>query len=192
MLNINKLRYKGNLYSLPFGTYRGEETRVLAHEVDGTLVIKTMDGELLAKHLIAAGRGENIVNNNHQRDNSASIEKLSNQAKSMFTNQSGADIFVTKLRERYPRYIRDQLTVILNCLAKYTQQDNDKALDMCLDKGLFSANDFKSILSQSTPIPESSEEVEIKPLGTSQTRLMVNIKPNRSTIDVYQNLFKTN
>ena len=146
----------------------------------------------MSKHLIAAGRGENIVNNNHQRDNSASIEKLSNQAKSMFTNQSGADIFVTKLRERYPRYIRDQLTVILNCLAKYTQQDNDKALDMCLDKGLFSANDFKSILSQSTPIPESSEEVEIKPLGTSQTRLMVNIKPNRSTIDVYQNLFKTN
>jgi transposase len=33
---------------------------------------------------------------------------------------------------------------------------------------------------------------EIKPLGTSQTRLMVNIKPNRSTIDVYENLFKTN
>ena len=65
VLNINKLRHKGSLYSLPFGTYRGEETRVLVHEVDGTLVIKTMDGELLAK-----------------------------------------------LRERYPRYIRDQLTVI--------------------------------------------------------------------------------
>lgn len=192
VLSTNKLRYKGSLYSLPFGTYRGEETRVLAQEEDGSLVIKTIDGELLAKHLIAAGRGENIVNNNHQRDRSASIEKLSEQVKSRFTDKSGSEVFVAKLRDRYPRYIRDQLTVMLNCLAKYTRQDCDKALDLCLSKGLFSATDFKSILSQVTPIIEINEEVEIKPLGTPQTRLMVNIKPNRSDIDVYQNLFKTN
>ena len=192
VLRVNKLRYKGNFYSLPFGTYRGDETRVLVDEVDGSLVIKTMDGELLAKHLIAAGRGENIVNNNHQRDKSASIEKLVNQVKSLFTDQSGADIFVAKLKERYLRYIRDQLTVMLNCLAKHVREDSDKALGLCLDKGLFSTNDFKSILLAYAPAPESGEEMEIKPLGTSQTRLMVNIKPNSSTIDVYQNLFQTN
>ena len=192
VLSTNKLRYKGNLYSLPFGTYRGKETRVLVDEKDGALVIKTMNGEFLAKHLIATGRGGNIVNNNHQRDKSVSIEKLSNHVKSLFTDQSGADIFVTKLRERYPRYIRDQLTVVLNCLAKYMQEDSDKALELCLDKGLFSANDFKSILLHSNTVPAKDEEVEIKPLGSPQARLMVNIKPNRATIDVYQNLFKNN
>lgn len=190
VLSINKLRYKGSLYSLPFGTYRGEETRVLVHEKDGTLVIKTMDGELLAKHLIAASRGENIVNNNHQRDRSASIKRLGDEVKSLFTDQSGADIFVTKLKERYPRYIRDQLTVMLNCLAKYEQEDSDKALDLCLSKKLFSANDFKSILSSCAAVPGNNEEVEIKPPGTPETRLMVNVKPNKSSIDVYQNLFK--
>jgi transposase len=192
VLSTNKLRYKGSLYSLPFGTYRGEETRVLVNEKDGSLIITTMNGEHLAKHLIAAGRGENIVNTNHRRDKSASIQKLSDQVQGRFTDKSGSEVFIARLRERYPRYIRDQLTVMLNCLAKYTRQDCDKALDLCLSKGLFSATDFKSILSQATPIIEINEEAEIKPLGTPQTRLMVNIKPNRSDIDVYQNLFKNN
>ncbi len=85
----NTLRYKGNTYSLPFGTYRGEETRVLVEEENDTLVIKTMDGELLAKHSIPAGRGNKVINYNHQRDKSTSIQKLCDQVKVQFTNQSG-------------------------------------------------------------------------------------------------------
>lgn len=190
--NTNSLRYKGNTYSLPSGTYRGEETRVLVDEENGTLVIKTMDGELLAKHLIPAGRGEKVINNNHQRDKSTSIQNLCDKVKVQFTDQSGAEIFLSKIKERYPRYIRDQITVMLNCLAKYAPDDTDKALDTCLEKALYSANDFKSILSSSAVIRENNNEVEIKSLGTPETQLMVNIRPNKSTIDVYQNLFKSN
>jgi len=79
---------------------------------------------------------------------------------------------------------------MLNCLAKYESEDTDKALDMCLEKSLFSANDFKSILSSGTVIRENNNEVEIKSLGTPETQLMVNIKPNKSTIDVYQTSLK--
>ena len=192
VLSTNNLRYKGNTYSLPFGTYRGEGTRVLANEENGTLVIRTMDGEPLAKHLIPAGRGEKVINNNHQRDKSASIQKLSDRVKALFTDQPGAGIFLAKLKERYPRYIRDQLTVMLDCLAKYMAEDTDKALEVCLKKTLFSANDFKSILSSSAVTRGKDDEAVIKSLGTSETQLMVNIKPNKSTIDVYQNLFKSN
>ncbi len=80
---------------------------------------------------------------------------------------------------------------MLNCMTKYAQEDTDKALDMCLVKSLFSANDFKSIPSSGAVIKENNNEVEIKSLGTPETQLMVNIKPNKSTIDVYQNLFKS-
>ncbi len=189
--NTNSLRYKGNTYSLPFGTYRGEETRVLVDEENGSLLIQTMDGELLAKHLVPAGRGEKVINHNHQRDKSTSIQKLIDKVKVQFTDQSGAEIFLSNIKERYPRYIRDQITVMLNCLAKYAPQDTDKALDICLKKALFSANDFKSILSSSAVISEKDDEVVIKSLGTPETQLMVNIKPNKSTIEVYQNLFKS-
>ena len=112
--------------------------------------------------------------------------------KVQFTDQSGAEIFLSKIKERYPRYIRDQITVILHCLAKYAPEDTDKALGTCLEKALFSANDFKSILSSSVVIRENNNEMEIKSLGTPETQLMVNIRPNKSTIDVYQNLFKSN
>ena len=54
VLKTNSIRYRGNSYSLPLGTYRGEETRVLVEERDGVLVGKTMDGEPLTKHLIPA------------------------------------------------------------------------------------------------------------------------------------------
>ena len=188
----NSIRYKGNTYSLPFGTYRGEETRVLIEEQDGVLAIKTMEGEFLAKHLIPAGRGEKVINNNHQRDKSASIEKISNQVKSLFTDKSAIDIFISKLKERYPRYIRDQLSVVLDCLAKYGSEDTDKTLEICLNRGLFSANDFKSILHSNAVISKESKKIAIKPLGKPETQLMVNITPNKSTIDVYQNLFNNN
>lgn len=35
VLKTNSFRYRGNSYSLPLGTYRGEETRVLVEERDG-------------------------------------------------------------------------------------------------------------------------------------------------------------
>ncbi len=188
----NSHRYKGNTYSLPFGTYRGEETRVLVDEEQGVLVVKTMDGQALTKHLIPAGRGEKVINKNHQRDKSSSIEKISQQVRSLFTDTSAIDIFLSRLRERYPRYMRDQLTTLLNCLAKYEQKDSDKALKTCLTKGLYSANDFKSVLSSSAFVTGNDPEVIIKPLGNPDTRLMINIRPKKSTINAYEDLFKSN
>lgn len=192
VLNTNSIRYRGNTYSLPFGTYRGEETRVLVNEQDGVLVIKTMDGELLTKHLIPSGRGETVINKNHQRDKSTTIEKISHQVKELFTDTPVIEIFLSRLKERYPRYMRDQLGTMLNCLSKYEQKDTDKALEICMTRGLFSANDFKSVLSSIASVRENDQEVPIIPLGSPDTRLMVNITPKKSTIDVYQNLFKTN
>jgi hypothetical protein len=191
VLNTNSIRYKGNTYSLPFGTYRGEETRVLVDEQDGELEIKTMDGDLLTKHLIPAGRGEKVINKNHQRDKSTTVEKISHKVKELFTDTSAIEIFISKLKERYPRYMRDQLATMLNCLSKYEQADTDKALEICMVKGLFSANDFKSVLSSIASVQENDQEVPIIPLGTPDTRLMANITPKKSTIDVYQDLFKT-
>lgn len=190
--NTNSLRYKGNTYSLPFGTYRGEGTRVLVDEQDGALVIRTMDGEPLAKHLIPTGRGEKVINRNHQRDKSASIEKIKDRVRGLFTDEPAADFFLSRLKERYPRYMRDQLSVMQGCLSTYARGDTDRALETCLEKGLFSANDFKAVLSCRAVVPEKEQESPVKPLGSPDARLMVHVKPNKSTIDVYENLFKSN
>lgn len=62
---------------------------------------------------------------------------------------------------------------------------------VCVQNKLYSATDFKEIIS-SHPVPKPDDEVHIKPLGDASSRLMVNVEPNRSSIDVYEDLFKRN
>lgn len=71
VLKTNSIKYKGNTYSLPIGTYRGEDTRVYLSEEGGSLLVKDVDDNLIAKHTIPAGKGQTVINNNHARDTSS-------------------------------------------------------------------------------------------------------------------------
>lgn len=85
--------------------------------------------------------------------------------------------------------MRDQLSLIEEGVIKYGQTAADIALEQCLKNKLYSANHFKSFIS--VMIPEFVEsQPEIKPLGDDTTRLMVNFDPNKSSIDVYEDIFK--
>lgn len=59
----------------------------------------------------------------------------------------------------------------------------------CFRNKLFSATDFKEIIT-SGPAPCAEDITVIKPLGDATAKLMVNVEPNRSSIDVYDDLFK--
>ena len=85
--------------------------------------------------------------------------------------------------------MRDQLSLIEEGIIKYGQIAADIALEQCLKNKLYSANHFKSFISLMTPEIEEPRP-EIKPLGDDTTRLMVNFDPNKSSIDVYEDIFK--
>lgn len=191
VLKTNSIKYKGNTYSLPIGTYRGEDTRVYLSEEGGSLLVKDVDDNLIAKHTIPAGKGQTVINNNHARDTSVSVNDKCDYVKSLFTDQNAIGLFLVHIRERYPRYMRDQLAVIMTCVSKYGQKRADEVLTVCVQNKLYSATDFKEIIS-SHPVPKPDDEVHIKPLGDASSRLMVNVEPNRSSIDVYEDLFKRN
>lgn len=191
VLKTNSIKYKGNTYSLPIGTYRGEDTRVYLSEEGGSLLVKDVDDNLIAKHTIPAGKGQTVINNNHARDTSVSINDKCDYVKSLFTDQNAIGLFLVHIRERYPRYMRDQLAVIMTCVSKYGQKRADEVLTVCVQNKLYSATDFKEIIS-SSPVLKLDDEVHIKPLGDASSRLMVNVEPNRSSIDVYEDLFKRN
>lgn len=191
VLKTNSIKYKGNTYSLPIGTYRGEDTRVYLSEEGGSLLVKDVDDNLIAKHTIPAGNGQTVINNNHARDTSVSVNDKCDYVKSLFTDQNAIGLFLVHIRERYPRYMRDQLAVIMTCVSKYGQKRADEVLTVCVQNKLYSATDFKEIIS-SHPVPKLDDEVHIKPLGDASSRLMVNVEPNRSSIDVYEDLFNRN
>ncbi|HRT84048.1 MAG TPA: DDE-type integrase/transposase/recombinase [Bacteroidales bacterium] len=190
VLKTNIIKYKGNIYSLPIGTYKGEDTRAFLTEDSGNLIIKDVDGKLIAKHIIPAGSGHKVINNNHLRDRSVSIDAYATQTASLFTNKVGAASFISELKIRYPRYVRDQLSTIHDSIIKYGQGAADAALDICIRNKLYSATNFKSIISSNQAI-SIDKKPSIKPLGDERARLMVNFDPSKSSIDTYENLFGT-
>ncbi len=188
VLKTNSIRYRGNTYSLPIGTYHGENTRAYLKEEAGNLIINDVEGKLIARHLIPAGSGHTIINNNHQRDRSVSIGSYGQQIMELFKDKTGAASFVSELKIRYPRYMRDQLATLQSCIIKYGQTAADGALDTCLRNKLYSATNFKSIISVN-PSVKRDEKPSIKPLGDEKARLMVNFDPYKSSIDIYENIF---
>ena len=73
----NVISYKSNFYSLPEGTYRGPDTQVLLKESDGKVYLYTCgdDPQLIGTHQRHTGKGKTVINSNHRRDRSKSVEE---------------------------------------------------------------------------------------------------------------------
>lgn len=190
VMKTNVIKYRGNIYSLPFGTYNNDDTRVYIIESEGQLTINDSTGKTIATHLIPEGRGRTVINNNHRRNPSIKVNELRSQAREFFGHSSDIDTFITRVERHYPRYVRDQISSLLICCEKYGRQRSEVALEFCVTNRIFSVNDFKSIL-ESQPIETSlkSGKLKIKPLGGSKTQLIANIEPDKSDIQEYESIF---
>ena len=179
----------GNIYSLPLGTYRGDGTKVYT-AVDGAdLIIKDRSGYEIARHIIPAGSGLKVLNKSHRADRSVKVDGYCRSVSELFTDKEAIAVFLERLRERYPRYMRDQLMTIHSCHTDYGQQACDAALAMCLKGHLYSANFFKETAS-GLAVTHDTGPVTVKPLGDGRIRMMANINPCTSDISTYDSLFK--
>jgi transposase len=190
VIKTNTVRFKGNTYSLPLGTYKNENSRVFLKESDGRLLIHDENGLLVAMHTIPDGRGRTVINNHHRRDMSVGLNDLRSRVRAFFGGSNQVQAFITELEKKYPRYVRDQLSTLLQCSELSGRLRAEKALHFCLDNRLFSVNDFKKILELDTPRVESTPD--IRPLGDTKTYLMANMRPEKSDINDYERLFQNN
>lgn len=190
VIKTNTIKYRGNSYSLPFGTYRNDETRVYISEEGNQLIIKDTGGSIITTHLIPEGVGNNIINTNHRRDTSIKLDALRGRVREFFGYTGEVDIFIDKINTLYPRYVRDQLTAVLTASERSGQQQAEVALEFCVRNSLFSASDFKSILQgQQSDKGRSVPRPVIKPLGDAKTQLIVSLEPEKSDIREYEVIF---
>ncbi|MEL3961093.1 IS21 family transposase [Lysinibacillus endophyticus] len=145
----NTIRYKSNRYSVPLGTYQTNSENLVLIEVKGreqqTLVIrKQAEGEIIAEHGISVEKGKLIQNRNHTRDRSKGIEEFKRRLISSFEDQKQAAAYFDKISKEYPRYRRDQFTIIQQVIQKYPAFI-DSVMTKCMTEKLFSANDFRDI-----------------------------------------------
>lgn len=143
----NTIRYLSNRYSLPLGTFSKYETVCVKESEDQYLLIYIPEtGEVIAKHKIPDGKGQLMKDRNHTRViyDFLFLKLVRNSIKICI--YAFCSIHLNTLREKYPRYIRDQLQIIL----RETKQNSDDllsaALQECVRRKLYSATDFSDIV----------------------------------------------
>ena len=93
----NSVKYRGNIHSVPLGTYRDDTSRVLLVESNGDLIISTMDGKEIARHIIPSGRGNTVINDRHYQDTSTKLQDAISEIEKLFSNENAIKLMMAEL-----------------------------------------------------------------------------------------------
>jgi hypothetical protein len=113
------------------------------------------------------GKGKLVKNTNHRRDHRKKIEELQQEVLEALGKSETARTFLETIRHEKPRYSRDQYLLVLRTIKKRTQSEIDIALNYCVDRGLYSATIFKSVVDQLDQLPQPETQAH-----TETTTLM--------------------
>ena len=190
----NTISWKSNLYSLPLGTYKGRGSMVTIRLAEGYIIISDLQSQEICRHLIAAGKGLKIKNNDHARDKSTAINELIHELSLLLDNPLQVKDFLNDIRQAKPRYIRDQVLLFKQVIESTEKIIVQRALDYCCDNQVVSASDFKAVVEQFTkdalsfsrPCPKI---VYINPLNKLPA-VALN-EPTTSSIEDYETILKT-
>jgi len=190
VIKTNVIKYRGNTYCLPLGTYKNDDTMVYVTESDNQLLIRDENQETIITHFIPEGKGQTVINSSSRRNPSIKVNDLRNQIREFFTFSSDIDTFIAGVEKLYPRYVRDQLSALLVSCEKHGKIKSEIALEFCINNHIFSSNDFKSVIEgQSSDTHRQEPPPKIKPLGGSKVQLIANLVPERSDIKEYESIF---
>jgi transposase len=185
----NTVSFKGNFFSLPLGTFKGKETHVAVQIQGGELVISS-PGDLseICRHALPAGRGVKVINTDHKRDKTAAVQEMVSQTAELFAHRDKAIQWLEKIRDEKPRYTRDQLAIISGAVGRSDGQTVSRALDYCLEKGIYSATDFRSILELQQPVDKTEPKTaRLNPLS-GKVPDSANIRPEQAGMDTYSDI----
>ena len=172
VLKNNTLRYNGNRYSLPLGTYSICKQVNLDVNDGNIIVYNSNDNSLIDVLPISEGKGNLIFNTDHKRKKSEKIEQLKDDALRALGASDIAEQFIRRIAKSKPRYVRDQMNIMLSTIEKYSRDVIYDALRACDECKSDSATDFRDFakfqfqqitLSEIKPFEYSSPQ-DIEPV----------------------------
>ena len=178
----NLVFYRGNRYTVPFGTYKTPDSNVALREENGVLVFSDSKGIEIARHQIPSTRGKLIRNVNHLRDNTLKVEGSIREAVSWLHDAKLATEFIEKVYKVYPRYIRDHIRLLKKSITLHGVERTSTAMKYCIEKNIFSMVDLISV-AEKIKISRLPEETIPQLSGASPARMFgVEKRP----LDIYQ------
>lgn len=185
----NTIPYNGCFYSLPQGTFN-KSPEVMIWQKEDELIIHDSDDKFICKHTVASGNGKNVINTDHKRDKSASINQLIQQTAALFDNTGLATQYFELLRKDKGRYIRDHIQAIREAITGQNKDHANLVLQRCMEEKYLSANMFKELLliKQKESQSEGPSIGEVKLLDPSSATKAA-IKPDKSDLGTYEAAF---
>lgn len=182
----NVIWYESNRYTVPTGTYRPKKSNQAYIEItdDHRLLIRlSAFGEIIATHAIHNGKGELIQESEHKRKRSGKIDHWQKEIQQAFGNKEQIEKFISILREKYPRHMGDQFSILWNLIQQEPNWIN-QALDRAMDLQLKSANDLRDLLI-SLKQEEKKADSQHKEAQERSTSAYSHISASTRNIDSY-------
>jgi hypothetical protein len=182
----NVIRFEGNRYTVPLGTYRKGSSNIAYIEKDGEyLYIRLQqNGQVLAKHKIAEGRGVIVSNPAHRQRNQTKRELLIQQLEEMLGKKESVKWLIDQLMKEYPRHVVDQLKIVQSVALKHPAFI-ESAIDEMKRLRLKSANDLSDI----AVTLEIQIQKKRKNTGTVNKKYQDLVAPERKE-DIYFNILQ--
>ncbi|WP_235000368.1 Mu transposase domain-containing protein [Virgibacillus dakarensis] len=182
----NVIRFDGNRYSVPLGTYRKGAPNIAYVEADKAyLYIRLQqNGQVLAKHKIAEGNGEVISEPSHRKRSHTKRDLFIQQVEEMLDDQESAKWLIGVLTERYPCHLIDQLKVVQSVVLKYPAFV-EEAIGEMKRLRLTSANDLRDIALSL----EIQSQKEKKDTGSLNEKYKDLVAPERKE-DIYSSVLQ--
>lgn len=154
------------------------------------LIITGGNNNILCTHPLSLERGKKVVDRSHQRDRHVGLETLIAEiCQSSAQSSGGLSAFIAMIRKDKPRYMRDQLLLLRQTIRNAGEQAVTEALRICLEQGINSANDFKTLVSrQESLAPVTASYPVMNPLNGSLPHQAL-LQPQISSIDDYKYFF---
>src|SRR5699024_8819533 len=129
----NTILYKANRYSVPLGTYSSFSKEVQLHIQEKVLSIVDQETkEIIGLHEISDEKGKLIQDRKHKRDRSKGIKAYTENIASRFDDTLLAHQYLSELKRKYPRYVRDQLQLINKQWDQFSSNYINDALRACM------------------------------------------------------------
>ncbi len=187
----NTISWKGNLYSVPLGTYAGPGTTVTVKPSEGVITVLDAVGSAICTHRVSPLKGQKIIHTDHKRDKSAGAAEMMECLAAMMPDRDAAMEWLKRVRDSKPRYIRDQVQALTRTVSALEPEVAARTLEYCMANGIDGAADFRAIAArlaaQSQPRQGEARVIRMNPLGGGRIP-GADIQPDRSDISDYDAL----
>jgi hypothetical protein len=149
----NTVLYLSNRYSVPLGTYGRDKTVCLSVKED-KLYITNCVGDPITTHEISKERGRLVKLESHRRDRGRHVDELLNKTVALLGEEFRE--YLSVLCERKPRYVKEQLGLVVKACEAYGRECVMAAMRYCQELELYSAvdlNDAAGVIGERAPAP---------------------------------------